>query len=132
MLARIQAEQAEVDLDVAVGALQAAQREDSLPRATRLRSRIVMSSSPASFSAIYALMLALTSDGPFRVNVETAVRQLPRQDRPHRFVDQPARGRIPNAVLGRMPPQFQQDEIGFERGIGGELAAPVSFTGLCG
>ena len=48
ILARIQIEQAEVHLDVAVGGLNAAQRQDSLPRAGQMR--IVVRRLPASFS----------------------------------------------------------------------------------
>ncbi len=39
MLARIQIEQAEIDLDVAVGRLNAAQRQDALPCARQTRDR---------------------------------------------------------------------------------------------
>jgi hypothetical protein len=33
-------------------------------------------------------------------------------------------------MLGRVQPELQQDVIGFERGIGGELAAPKAFFRL--
>ena len=47
------------------------------------------------------------------VNIESAIRQLPRQDGANRPPNALARRRIPNAIDRRMPPQLQQNIVGF-------------------
>ena len=62
VLAGIQPEQAEIDLDVAVGR----GRPPSARMRSRARARLGSSTGrPASFSAVYALMVALISEGPW-------------------------------------------------------------------
>ena len=76
--------------------------------------------------------MALISDGSFGVDIEAAIRKLPRQNRTHRFVDQRARGRIPDAAFRRINPKLQQDVIGLQGGIGGQIGAPIALGILQG
>src|SRR6185437_1230780 len=63
---------------------------------------------------------------------EAAVGQLPIQNRFDSFIDQRARGRIPDAVLRRVTPQFEQDEIRFKSGIRSQVSEPGAVRILAG
>src|SRR5579862_5176887 len=65
--------------------------------------------------------------GAFGVDVEAAVGKLAGENRADRLIDQRASGRIPQAVLRRMTPEFQENEIGFKGGIGREIGPPITL-----
>ena len=60
-----------------------------------------------------------------RVDIESAIGKLTIENRADRLIDQRPCGRIPNPVYRRVTPKFQQDEIGFQRRVGGEVGPPV-------
>src|SRR5579871_714397 len=124
MLARKQSEQAQVDLDVGIRPLQSAQRQNSL--ASRGQPRI-LGRQPRKLQRRVGLDGRAQLRRAVLINIEAAVRQLPRQNRADRFIDQRSRRRIPLAAFGRMPPQFQQNEIRFERRIRRQVGPPVAF-----
>ena len=123
LIARKQIEQAQIDLDVAVGRLDAAQRKDDFSRPRQPQIVIVQTS---QLQGKIRFHRRAEIRGPLWINVEAAIRQLPLEDRSHGFIDKRAGGWIPNAILGRMQPELQKDVVGFERGIGGEQRRPVT------
>ncbi len=96
MIARKQIEQAQVDLDVAVGRLDAAQRQDAFARPRQPQIVIIEAGQlqrEIGFHRRAQIRRAL------RIDVEAAIRQLPLENRLHGLVDQRPRGRIPDAIL---------------------------------
>ena len=87
MLARVQAEQAEVDFDVAIGALQTAHGENPLARSAQIRIVIVET---REFQRRVGFHGRADFGRSVRVNVEAAIRQLARQDGAHGFLDHAA------------------------------------------
>jgi hypothetical protein len=107
--------------------LQAAQGEDAFARpAQRLARRVA--------TGQFQRTVSLHRGADFRrtavVDIETAVWQLPFENRPAGFLDARARGRIPGGAIRLVQPQLQQDVIGFEGGIGCQFAAPETLRRL--
>ena len=127
MIAREKIEQAEVDLDVAVGGLNSAQRQDALARPRQAQIVVVQ---PGQLQREIRLYRRAEIGGPLRINIESAIGQLPRQNRFRRFIDERSRGRIPDAIHRRMQPELQQNVIGLERRVGGEFGPPITLLGL--
>ncbi len=127
MIAREKIEQAEIDLDVAVGRLNAAQRQDAFARPRQAQIVIVQ---PGELQREIRLDRRAEIGGPLRINIEPAIGQLARENGLRGFVDQRSRGRIPDAIHRRMQPELQQNVVGLERGVGGELRPPITLLGL--
>src|SRR6476659_4953540 len=113
---RKQVEEAKVDLDVAVAGLYAAQSEDAFTRSRQGR-RIRLE--PRQLQRGISFYRGADFGRPVVIDVEAAIRQLARQDRLNRLVDERTRVRFPDAVVRRIKPELQQDEIRFQRGVGG-------------
>ena len=84
MLARIEAEQAQVDLDVAVGMLQPAERENSFPGAGQMGMVVIQAGQLQRGVGLYGRADFRRSAG---VNIEAAVGQLTGENGAHRLVD---------------------------------------------
>ncbi len=65
-------------------------------------------------------------------DIEAAIGQLAFQNGVGGLLDARRGGRIPGLVLGLVQKELQQDVIGFEGGVGGQLAAPKTFGRLQG
>ena len=71
----------------------------------RSRKRAMRGSSagmPASFRAKYAFTDALTSDGPFDIDIEAAVANWRVENRARGLIDQRPGFRLPDAILRRI------------------------------
>src|SRR5579883_167731 len=127
VLPRIEIEQPEIDLRVAVGRLDAAELQDAIAQP---RHPLIVHRNARQLQRKVRLHRGAHFGRPVHVDIEAAVRQLPLQNRPHGFLDFAARGRPPHAVLRRIEPKLEENVIGFERGIGRQLRAPVAVTRL--
>ena len=127
VFARIQPEQAEVDLDVAVGRLQAAQRQNALPGGAH---GIALRRNAGQLQRAIRLDGRADFRGTAGINVEAAIRHLPVQNRPGRPVDALPGGRIPTGFVRLIEPELKQNIIGFQRGVGGQFAAPEALRRL--
>ena len=96
VLPRIEIEQAEVDLDVAVGRLNAAQLQNALAQARHAR---IVDRQAGQLQREVGLYRGADFRRALDVDVEAAVGKLAVQNRAHRLVDQRTRGRLPDAVL---------------------------------
>src|SRR6185295_3124127 len=129
ILARIKAEEAEIDLDVAVSRLQPALGENAFARARQAR---IIGGNTGQFQREVCLHSGADLGGSLGVYIEPAVGKLAGQNRFRGLPDQRHAGRIPNAVFGRVHPQLEQNVIGFERAVGGQLRVPVAARVLPG
>ncbi len=123
--ARIKVEQAQVDLDVAVGRVQATQRQDAF---ARLRQARMMEIQSRDLEREIRLHGGADVSRALRINIEPAVRQLASQDGFNGLIDQRPRGRIPDAIHGRVQPELQQDVVRFQRGVGGQIGQPITLV----
>ena len=122
VLPRIQPENAEVYFDVAVRCLQSTHRQDTFPQPAQIR---IVVRQPGKLQRRVSLHRSANLGRPLRVNIEAAIRQLSRQNRPNRAPDTLPRRRIPHTIDRRMPPQLQQNIIGFQRRVGSEISPPI-------
>ena len=125
ILARVEVEEAEVDLDVAVGRLDAAQFQDAGAQA---RHAGVVDGDARQFQG----EVGLDGGADFRrsagVDVQTAVGKLTIENCARGLLDERTRLGFPDAVLGRIQPELEQDVIGFEGGVGAQFGAPVAVA----
>ncbi len=77
MIARKEIEQAEIDLDVAIGRLNAAQRQDAFARSRQARIVVV---EPGQLQREIRLDRRAEIGWPLRIDIESAIGQLARQD----------------------------------------------------
>ena len=96
VLARIKIEQAEVDLDVAVGSLNSAQGENALPGAGQ--PGIVVGDA-RQLQREVGLHGGADIGRPLHIDIEAAVGELPSEDRLGGFIDQLPGGWVPDAAL---------------------------------
>ena len=109
--ARIEPEEAEVDLDVAIGALNSTQREDAVAEplhAVRFRRHTAELQCGVRFDG--RADLGRTA----RVDIEAAVGKLVPQDRAASLLNAGPGRRTPQPVLRRMQPELDQHVIGLE------------------
>jgi hypothetical protein len=127
-LARVEAQQAEVDLGVAVGGLQAAQRQHAVAGAAHGgRIGIDAGDLPGQFAGRVGAGGRVDFRRAAGINVPTAIGELAAEDRLAGFADARRRGRTPFAIGVRLvAPQLVEDVIGFERGVGREIAPPAA------
>ena len=125
ILARIKVEEAEIDLDVAVGRLNAAHVEDAVAQA---QHAVVGDGNAGQLES----EIRFDGGADFRrsagEDVEAAVGELAIENRAGCLVDEGAGFRLPHAVLRRIEPELEQNVVGFEGGIGAELGAPVAVA----
>ena len=121
MLARIKAEEAEIDFDVAVGRLQSAKCANALACAAKwlgVRVHAGQLQSAVGFDCRADVR------GSADERAEAAVGQLPLKDGAYSAIDPGPGGRVPNSAIGLVKPKLEQDVIGFKCAIGGQFAAP--------
>ncbi len=70
--------------------------------------------------------------GPSGVDIKAAIGQLALEDGAGGLLDAHRGGRIPGVVFGLVQEKLQQDVVGFEGGVGGQLAAPETLGRLLG
>ena len=129
MLARIQVEEAQVDLDVAIGRLQAAIRQHRIPQPRHGRAGRV---DTRHFQRKIRLHRRANVRRPAGVNRKSTVGALQVQDRLHSPVHLRPRRGIPNGALRRVQPQLQQDIVGLQRRIRRQVTPPIPlFALLC-
>ena len=124
---RIEIEEAEVDLDVAVGRLYAAERQNAL--AQQLHA-LAIHGHARQFQREISFDRGADFGRSAGIDIEAAIGQLPLQNRDHRLIDQRARLGRPFAVDRRVEPELKKNVIGFESGVGGKLRAPVAVAFL--
>ena len=122
-----QAEEAEVNLDVAIGRLNAAEFQDAV---SQTRHGRVIRRQSAQLQRGIGLDGGADLGWAGGVDIESAVGKLPVENGAHRFGDERRGLRLPLAVLRRVEPELEQDVIGFERGVGRQFGAPVTVFGL--
>src|SRR5947209_13323741 len=103
MLARIEIEQAEVDLDVAVSSLHPAQREDTF---ASTNEALVVIVEAGELEREIGLDCRADVGRALGVDVEAAILQLPGQNGFDSLIDTRPRRRVPNAVNGRVQPDL--------------------------
>ena len=128
VLARVQAEKAEVDLDVAVGR-PAARPVPECERRAR-RSGVALRRVARQLEGAIGFDGGVELGRSAAVDVEAAVRQLAVQDGLAGFCDAHAGRRIPDGAIRLVHPKLQQDVVRFERGVGRQLAAPEALGRL--
>ena len=127
MLPRIQTEQAEIDLDVAVRRLNSAQRQNALAQANQAEISWRQAGQPQRdirFNRCTHLRR------PVDVDAEAAVGELAVEDRARGFVDKRSGLWLPPPIIRRVEPKLKEDEIGFQRAVGGQFRAPVPIARL--
>ena len=125
--AREQAEQAQVDARITAASLHAAQAQNGLAGAGHLRAgRAVTGDAQRAVSLGGEIDVGARSG----VKRKAAIRQLAFEDGAATSLYARAAGRIPTRAVGLMQPEIEQHGIGFERNIGGKIAAPVSIGAL--
>ncbi len=124
----IKIEQAEIDLDVAVGCLQAAPGENAL--AGERHAGITDRDSRQLERAI-SLHGGADLGRALRINIETAIGKLARQDGLCRLLHQRHGAWIPDAGrVRRVHPQLKENVIRFEGGVGRQIGAPETLRRL--
>ncbi len=126
---RVESEEAEVDLDVAVGSLQAAERENARAGAAQ---RVAIDGQAGEFQRAVRLHRGADFGWTAGVDVEAAIGQLAVENRAGGAFDARAAGRIPLGAIRLVQPKLQQDVVALEGGIGGEFSAPETVSGLLG
>ena len=121
---RIKTEEAEIDFDVTVGRLDAAEIEDAAGGALQ---RLAVGREAGEFERDIGLDGSADVGGAMRIDIETAAGQLAGEDGALGFEETVPIGCIPDAIARGVEPQIEQDGIGFESGIGAKLAAPIAF-----
>src|SRR6266481_3268101 len=129
MLAGIEAEQAEVDLDVAVGRLQTAERQDTLAREAQWTA---IGREAREFQRAISLDGGADVGRTAAIDVEAAIRQLALEDGVRGPFDARACGWKPRRALGLVHPELQQNVVGFEGAVGSQFAAPEALGRLAG
>jgi hypothetical protein len=99
VLAGIKAEQAEVDLDVTVGGLQAAQGQDA---GARPAQGIAIRVDAGQLESAVSFHRGADIGGPAGVDIEAAIGQLAFEDGAGGLPDAHGGGRIPGVVFGLM------------------------------
>ncbi len=124
MATRVETEQAQVDPDVAVGLLDAAEAQDGLARTSH---RLAVDREAREPEGHVGLDGRVDLGRPVRIDLEPAVGPLAVQDRLPGALDPVPRGRLPLPALGRVEPQLEQHVVGLESGVGEQIPYPVAL-----
>lgn len=124
VLSRVKSEETEVDLDVAVRGLDAAEFEDGGPEPGHgLGGRINAGQLERGVSFDAGAGIGWTAG----IDVESAAGKLAVENGAGGFADAGEGGRIPAGAGWGVQPELQEDVIGFEGGVGEQVAAPESL-----